>query len=297
MKMKKGNHTGHVIIGGELLFYDAKAPYEKSGMSIRGALEYDAENDLVKCHECGEFFRQVGNHAAHAHKMNARQYKIRHGLLIGTALINESTRCAFIAEGIRRFKHNPQLLWDRMKKCRLSLTGRGEKHHRTAEDDNSKRLCDIQIIDRLRQATQQLGRPPTKSEMLEFGFNAKTARCHFGSLKALFRLAGIQGREGCKWENRTLLAFISNFIQKHGREPHQSDCDRGLIPSYAVYWRRFGSLRRGVTLARKRQFRACDLPTETRIRPVSAAKARASRQRFWGVNIGKFAIGGTRESA
>jgi len=82
--MKKiPEHATHVIIGGESLFYDAKAPYERSGMSIKGALEHDAENDLVRCHECGEFFRHLGHHVR-ADGLNGAEYKIRNGLSIGS---------------------------------------------------------------------------------------------------------------------------------------------------------------------------------------------------------------------
>jgi hypothetical protein len=296
MKPKSREHATHVIIGGESLFYDAKAPYEKSGMSIKGALEYDPENDLVKCHECGEFFKSIVPHAWRVHGTSAREYKIRHGLSVTSALVCESTRRSYIAGGLTGLRRDPHR-WARItaKAGRARRGKRSNYPHRTAEYDSSRQLCNLQIIDRLGKATKQLGRAPSIAEMMEFGLEATTIRAHFGSVRRLFKLAGIQGRDGYRWKSGVLLAFIKNFIDIHHREPGYSDCRRRLIPSGATYHYRFGNLRKAVALARKRKFRPGDLPPQTRIRPVQAAKMKARHgQRFWGVNIGRFAIGGQR---
>lgn len=298
MKPKVPEHATHIIVDGECLFYDVKAPYEKSGMSIKGALEYDPKNDLVKCHECGEFFKGLGIHTLSRHGINAREYKIRHGLRLGSALVCESTRETFIAGGLRRFKGDPKrhLRLSRIG-WRASLASRHwGRNRRTAESDNSRGMCNLQAIHRLQRARRQLGRPPTQTEMRDLGLPLRAIRLHFGSIKRFFKIAGIEGGEGRRWNNTALLACIKNFIETHEREPHQSDCRRGLIPNHNLYSTRFGGLRRAVALARKRKFRPGDLPTETRIRPVLASKLRArhlQRKSWWGVNIGRFALGGT----
>jgi hypothetical protein len=293
MKPKVVGHATHVIIAGEVLFYDAKGPYKKSGVSVKGALEYDLENGLVKCHECGIFLKALGAHIR-VHGMNAREYKIRHGLRPKSALLSESTRKAFIARALGDRERQTRRLaaLDRWRRSSAHLP-RKVSSHRTAETDNSRGLCDVQIVDRLRKAAEQLGRAPSCSEMPEFGLSPNTLKAHFGSLERLFKLARIQGRDQARWSDTALLAHIRNFIHTQSRAPHPSDCRRGLLPNETSYRTRFGSLARAIRLARNRKFRPGDLTTETRIRPIQLSKRKPrQRQRFWGVNVGRFAIAG-----
>jgi hypothetical protein len=265
-------------------------------MSLRGALEYDQENDLVKCHECGLFFKALAPHARQIHRMRAREYKIAHGLRIRSALIAESTRRLYSKASIRKCVGGPQAQMAALRALNTSPNRSKKTRSRIIETDNSKRMCDAQILQRLRDATKQLGRPPTLRELSEFHFSVSTLARHFGSLRRLFELARIQGRDsGGKWGTAALLAFINNFIHIHGREPHTSDADRGLIPSSRVYSNRFGGLGRAIALARKRKFRRTDALGRTKIRPISASKRRGrSHGHFLGVNIGRLAIGALR---
>lgn len=56
-----------------------------SGHGRYGVL--DVDGGRVLCHECGRWMRSVGAHVGRAHEMTAREYKITHGLPLGTALV------------------------------------------------------------------------------------------------------------------------------------------------------------------------------------------------------------------
>lgn len=56
-----------------------------SGHGRYGVL--DTDGGRVLCHECGGWYRSVGSHVARSHGMAAREYKIRHGLPLSTALV------------------------------------------------------------------------------------------------------------------------------------------------------------------------------------------------------------------
>lgn len=56
-----------------------------SGHGRYGVL--DVDGGRVLCHECGGWYRSVGSHVARSHGLTAREYKIRHGLPLGTALV------------------------------------------------------------------------------------------------------------------------------------------------------------------------------------------------------------------
>lgn len=48
----------------------------------------DTDEGRVLCHECGGWYRSVGSHVTRSHGITARDYKIRHGLPLGTALVS-----------------------------------------------------------------------------------------------------------------------------------------------------------------------------------------------------------------
>jgi hypothetical protein len=81
---RQGRET-HIIISGTMFPWAEKAPYVRSGESVLGAVEYDAKTDRIKCHECGEWEAHVGIHLK-AHGDNAKAYRLRHGLNIGSPL-------------------------------------------------------------------------------------------------------------------------------------------------------------------------------------------------------------------
>jgi len=272
VKTEASKHTTHVIIGGESLFYDAKAPYEISGMSVKGALEYDK-----------------------AHGMSAREYKLRHGLRLGAALMNESMRKARIASGLALAERlGPEGVRARSERALVARAASGSPlmgFHKSAEHQNSKRICDAQVVARLREIGARLGQTPTLAELRDVGLDPMTLRRHFGSLAAALRMAGLQPR-GTRWTDDALLAFISNFISVHKRDPRQSDCLRGLIPNDCSYRKRFGSLAAAVALARRGEHSGVSLPAPTRVMPTSASTRVRRSNRFRGTDVGKSAIGG-----
>lgn len=60
------------------------------GYGLYGVLDEDEEGLL--CHECGGRYRSLGSHVAIGHGMSATDYKDRHGLPRGTALITRALR-------------------------------------------------------------------------------------------------------------------------------------------------------------------------------------------------------------
>jgi ROS/MUCR transcriptional regulator protein/Homing endonuclease associated repeat len=284
--LREADHAKHVVIGGEILFYRAKAPYEASGLSIKGALEYDEEADQIKCHECGEFYSLLGSHVPQKHDMSAMEYKERHGLLARTALVSEGIRQKLIvngkskAEDLRRVRRDP---WRR------------GGNRRTPEEDNSKQMCNLQVIERVRSLGESLGRFPTTRELRESGLNCGTLVRHFGSIGALADLAGLWRAHGNQWSRSMLLWHIKNFKAMHGRNPSASDCARGLIPNRSTFRKYFGGLPAAIIAAsRFKGFRA-PVHQETRIFPALSEKLRKGpKKEFWGVKIGEFAIGGNK---
>src|SRR4051812_15453353 len=79
----------YVLLKNTLSFYKDKEPFEGSGLSIKGGLEYDEADDTIKCHECGYWFKSLAPHLHMFHGMSVADYKKAHGLSSSTALISE----------------------------------------------------------------------------------------------------------------------------------------------------------------------------------------------------------------
>lgn len=71
-----------------------------SGYGRYGIL--DVDGDRVMCHECGRWLRSVGAHIGRAHDLTAREYRIVHGLPLGTALVAPDVSAASSRHAIAR---------------------------------------------------------------------------------------------------------------------------------------------------------------------------------------------------
>lgn len=242
----------HVLIKNRVYLYAEKGPWVASGKSVQGALEYDQERDLVKCHECGDWFKSVGVHSEQAHNLTAREYKAKHGLSRKTALISEGTRAKFIKHHSGRICLNPCRTGS-LKGCRASEV----RYGMAAEGRNLKRNCQAQLIARVNEIASKLGRTPTESELQSSGVNPRTL-CKVLSVRntsAAMEMAGLapraKGNPGWqaarpsskKYSKSFLIESIRNFYVEHQRVPSRSDHLRGLLPCASVFVGYFGSMK------------------------------------------------------
>lgn len=244
--------SGFVILG---RYKEPLMKYEK-GYGYQGALVFDGKSGDVQCHICGKWFHSLQAHIRYEHKLTARLYRSETGLARRTALISESLRNKLIEMkiGEKRVK---------------SFSFKGRKHSiatrkkiaealrvSSMEYKNIRGTCPEQILDRLQKMTQKFGRTPTEKEM---GGLYNTTKKVYGSIETACRLAGIQyrvpgtnkdfGRNSRKYSNEFLIQMIKEFRAINSREPSYSDIRRKFIPSYELYWQRFGGLRKAIKIS------------------------------------------------
>ena len=75
---------------GKPLVDDRPAIGSPSGHGLYGIIDDDGET--VLCHECGRRVVSVGNHLTKHDGMTAREYKITHGLPLGSSLASSAHR-------------------------------------------------------------------------------------------------------------------------------------------------------------------------------------------------------------
>lgn len=244
-KPVKNPERRFVMTAGVLNLYRDKEPYVQSGVSTFGAIEYDADSDEMRCHECGQWYGLLHAHIKNAHGMKAREYKLKHGLRISTALVSEGTRIKLIknalipgAEGVARLlKARPA---QHIISEAVSRGVRSQRHERR----NSMNNCAPQLLKRIKALADQVGHTPSVSELEEARIGRSSIIFHFGSLSAAMKLCSLKPRKQfqTKYTRREIIGMVKNFAEVHKRSPTSSDIERGFFPCYAAIRTHFKSL-------------------------------------------------------
>jgi hypothetical protein len=243
-----------IRIGSEIFFYEQKAPYVPAGKSFRGVLEWDDSADRVRCHECGEWFKDVGGHARQSHGITAREFKRKYGLRAHSALVNESLRVARIKLGTALYARDPEQLRERAARARAAVS-----YHPGGDFTqykNARSLCAAQILDRIRKLAASLGgRTPTGAEFVAAGIQLSSAKrtLNVADTRSLLSLAGLlpnpHAGGAFKYTVEILAEMLRDFYAVNQRLPSESDHGRGLLPSRTIFARHFGGMRAAFTAA------------------------------------------------
>ena len=165
----------HVIVCGQLFPWEAKAPYVMSGHSTLGALEYNHDQDVVKCHECGDWFNNIGVHAYRTHGIKAITYKKERGLAFNSSLSSMRSRKAH-AKSLRRRRARGENIGRPFKKEHAPV-GNGSY---SPEVRNLRMACTAQLMARARELAVKLNRTPTATELRENGLHHAVIKKAFG---------------------------------------------------------------------------------------------------------------------
>jgi hypothetical protein len=206
----------HVIMGGIVFPWEAKAPYPASGRSILGGLEYNEERDCVKCHICGRWFRCLGRHLVAGEGIDTREYRDTYGLLLQTSLASpglSKRRAIVLARNPKvhyftRLDHHPsaQSAMTAASAARSKMLPRAV---RCAENRNLRNLCQPQIRHRLSQLADSLGRVPTARELEGSKLATNTIELALGlKMSAVWKSLG--------WNPRRNGANRANLSQGRG---------------------------------------------------------------------------------
>ena len=244
------NIKRHVVIDGEVLFYQQKAPYVASGVSIKGALEYDPQTDRVRCHECGTWFKDLAHHVT-VHKLTVEEYKKRHGFGKKAALISEGLRQQRLTVGIRhsadvRERFRPALE-QRLRNWPKHDPNRNVRPW-SEEKKNKHGSCQAQLLQRLKSLTTNLGHSPGVKELNSAGIRPSTLCAAFNvyTIADVYSLLRMEPRREYSARKQyspvMLVELLRDFYGKHHRIPTVSDFYRGIIPHAEIYRRTFGSI-------------------------------------------------------
>jgi hypothetical protein len=253
------SHCKFVKVNGMLKLYDEKG-YERSGKSLKGALEVSNDNNMVRCHECGDWFENLAAHVRYEHDIKARDYKASHSLSLGTALVGDAVRLQMVVKAMKQAKTGcKNMQAARAKKAAMIAAGTGgnivPKGLTRGGVANLKGNCAVQLTNDLKVLADRLGRCPTVKETEGAGICYGAVRHRFGTIQKALATVGVKvvahenGGAPSWYTKDQLIEMLKAFQQRHKRQPCQSDLRRGLLPSGCTFVNHFGSLNNALVKA------------------------------------------------
>lgn len=273
--------------GIDVYYYNYKEPFRKfkGGYGFMGALAYSKDKEKIQCHFCGEFFSAIRvshiNSCEGVKKYEKKNntlietmedYKKAVGLNLSAVMVGEATRERLVKNAMTpsmKAKRAKLLSKEEMEKRKKELIENNKKRRgnkMSLEYKNKKGTCPDQLLDRILHCKKEIGHVPSKREFYKFykGKYLGAIYATYGSYIKAVELTGNTPRAktykgNFKYTDKELLGYLQRFVEINKRLSTYSDHERGLLPGYDTYIKRFGS----INLARKQ----AGLPSMYRVGP------------------------------
>lgn len=228
------------------------------GYGFFGAIQITVDGSKMQCHVCGRLFEEVASHARQAHKITLKEYRLKYRLNSTTSLISEKTREERKQRTLKWLASlSPVEREEMRKKARAKfkeyLKRRGERVQpkESLENKNIKGTCPDQLLAKIIEVSKKLDKTPTLAEFIDSTGGQRYKHLIFkvfGSWSEAVKRAKLDPHERNleyskkRYSNDELLDYLSLYFHENNRVPTATDSKRGLIPDYAIYQRRFGSM-------------------------------------------------------
>jgi len=230
----------YVIMLGQVFLWEGKAPFVESGKSVWGALEYDKEAEKVRCHECGEWHRNLGYHLR-IHGLSPREYKVKHRLNISSRLLGPNAHKERAAKTITCNNFRKPEVIARAVAARAKRT---EYTRNSAEQVNVSGTCPVQWPAVVRDEALRLGRTPTSTEVP--GKIRDAAIRAYGTWTSAMANLGLDPVHGPgrgkpkRYTAAVLIEVLRDFYVLNQRLPKMREYGIGRLPSKANFHHEFG---------------------------------------------------------
>lgn len=243
-----------------LLYEDYKEPLREAkdalgyGFGYMGTVALTPDRDYVQCHICGNLYANLAGHII-AHKITQSDYKLTYGLEKKTILMGDTMRerrqQLVLAKNstIANIKGSGKLP-DHLKKWWEDKAKDPEFKRKThtgmsLEMRNKKGLCPDQVLEKILDLKEILGKTPSSDEFSEHfkgRYIASIVYQHGSWVNAVKKL-GLMTRDELRHpDSEQLLQDLRDFKETFNRIPMTSNFNRGLLRDKNVYIRQFGKL-------------------------------------------------------
>ena len=230
----------------------SNAPYtelEKCYFGYLGVLLCHKQTGRVQCHICGNWYNSVSLHAAQAHKMKSKEYKIKFGFGVNFPLCSQAISAArriAVEKRTDNWRNPSKALFERKKNKNWKKNI--SKGHYTASVLNQHNLCKDQLIRRVHVVADKIGRFPNFKQLQEYDISAWAAiRRRYGKWNTFKKLEftdePIREKDSLKYTKDILVTKIRDWVLKHQRIPTSRDFQKSgnnisTIRSYFGSWNR-----------------------------------------------------------
>lgn len=256
--------TKTTYLDNELTLLNYKEPLTpiSKGFGYYGTLTSTIDGGFIQCHICGNLFMNLGAHIRCRHKIGGREYKEKYGLNYGTALISESERARLKHITLEYLKTLTLEQKEDLKRRRIEklkdMVRRRKQPKEQLESKNKKGTCPQQLLQKIIDVKDTLGKTPSKAEFIEHFKSQRYVHLiykTFGSWKEALHILDMEpkkhskGKHNSHYEKEELLEYLRSYAENNKAIPTYTDFKRGLLPSYDTYIRHFGSIENARKLA------------------------------------------------
>lgn len=250
------NEKGVVYDESQLTLHNYKEPLSPvdKGYGYYGTISATNDGMYIQCHICGGLYENLGSHLKAKHQLSGKEYKERFGLAFMSALVsenyrNENTKRSLLWWNSLSEKEKNHYKKKSRENGRLKST---PQQKQTLEALNKNGTCPAQLLEKIKEVAVTLGHTPSKKEFIATTGTQRYVHLiykTFGSWTNAVEATGQipkdknHGKGGYRhYEDEELLDYLASFARDNGRVPSYSDFYRNLLPTLAVYERRWGNL-------------------------------------------------------
>jgi len=249
----------------ELIYLNYKEPLTtvEDGHGYLGALAQTTDGHKVQCHICGELYYNLGSHVFTTHQLKAVEYREKFQLGRRTPLCSDVASQEYKERALSRIAtmsdEDRAAQIESMRKA--AQKARRVGNPRSLESLNKEGMCPDQLIARILECAESLGKSPTHEDFKQYysgkyvgaivrtfgSWNAAKANASLPPNKPGSRTPWNKGHS--RYTDEILLEYLRNLSKEKGGRPTASDWNRGFLPDYHIYLKRFGSIEKARQLA------------------------------------------------
>jgi hypothetical protein len=231
-------------------YKDPLKPIEKTkGFGYYGTLAMTEDKKYVQCHVCGKLFASLSGHIRQ-HNLTGKEYKEHFQLMTSTALVSEEVREIRIKNSLKLstktgYTELPIHLAEYNRKVQSGEIKHKGSNSWKLERRNKEGICPDQVLEKIKDLEEILGRTPTLEEFRSHYHNRyiKAIQYQHGSYLKAVAKAGLRSAYSLRHPDKeSLVSELRAFYERYGRVPMTSDFKREMLRDRGVYIRAFGSL-------------------------------------------------------
>ncbi len=198
-----------------------------NGFGWYGLQAYNEQGQLM-CHECGEFFDNLGKHTSPKHNLDAKEYKKKYGLILKDRLTSDSLHTKIRFQRLNDTSNTKRLKELSKQSQPLGAAAHKQQGQHTAlEFYNKHDTCDKQLLRRLIDLAAIYGNDISVNQIYACQHELVGLLCkHFGSFnkaKQLAKLIVNKSGDDIHYSEQMILEDMNQFYLKYHRYPRRKD--------------------------------------------------------------------------